>query len=269
MGAKANVLVGDVKVTMGVGINAVVIGYSIDGVSMTVRSTDANIKVEENEGTLIRRLIDQEVDVTLNLAEGTLVNLTAAIPGAVATTGAITTIGGGALQSHRLTLEGLNPVGTPRIIVLTEVNPTGEVGVPFKKDKVSIIPITFSALVADTGIFGTSTDAPTLAAAPTPTLEVGADTHAETPGGTFIHAKFSVNMTDPVGKHLEFWFTEAGVDRAFSAAALDGLDTIKLTVDGAAIAGAAVLKLYYALGTVTSAAGGVLASFANQAVVAV
>ncbi|MBU2118734.1 MAG: hypothetical protein KJ954_14195 [Alphaproteobacteria bacterium] len=269
MGAKANVLVGDVKVTMGVGVNAVVIGYSIDGVTMSVKSTDADIKVEENEGTIIRRLIDQDVDVTLNLAEGTLVNLTAAIPGAVATTSAITTIGGGALQSHRLTLEGLNPAGTPRIIVLTEVNPTGEVGVPFKKGEVSVVPVTFSAIVADTGIFGTSTDAPTLIAAPVPTLTVGALTHAETPGGTFIHAKFSVNMADPAGKHLEFWFTEGAAVRSFSAAALDGADTIKLTVNGVAIAGAAVLKLYYALGTVTSAVGGVLASFNNQAVVAV
>jgi hypothetical protein len=269
MGTKANVLVGDVKVTVGVGVSALVIGYSVDGVNMTVRSTDANIKVEEAEGTIIRRLIDQEVDVTLNMAEGTLLNLNAAIPGAVATSAAITTIGGGALQSKRLTLEGLNPAGTPRIIVLTECNPTGEVGIPFKKGEISVVPVTFSGIVADTGVFGTVTDAPTLIAAPVPTLVVGADTHAETPGGTFIHAKFSVNMASPVGKHLEFWFTEGVATRAFSAAALDGADTIKLTVDGAAIAGAAVLKLYYALGTVTSAAGGTLASFNTQAVVAV
>ena len=265
MGAAAKVLVGVASIAVGSGYTFRRIGYTTDGVTMTVRSTFADVKVEENEGTLIRRLIDQEVDVTLNMAEGTLANLTAAIPGAVATSPAITTIGGGTLQSSRLTLVGLNPAGYPRVIVLTEVNPTGEVGIPFKKGEVSVVPITFSAIVADVGTFGTLTDA----AAVAPTLVVGADTHAETPGGTFIHAKFSVNMTSPVGKHLEFWFTEAGVVRAFSAAALDGADTIKLTVYGAAIAGAAVLKLYYALGTVTSAATGVLASFSNQAVVAV
>jgi len=265
MGTVANVLVGDASITLGIGVLARVIGYTVDGVSMTVRSSNANIKVEEEEGTIIRRLIDQEVDVTLNVAEGAMADLAAAIPGAVATSTTITTIGGGVLQSHRLTLVGINPAGLPRVIVLTAVNPTGEVGVPYKKGEVSVIPMTFSALVSNVGVFGSLTDA----AAVAPTLIVGATTHAETPGGTFIHAQFTANMTDPVGKHLEFWFTEAGVVRAFSVAALDGADTIKLTVNGAAIAGAAVLKLYYALGTVTSAATGVLASFSNQAVVAV
>jgi hypothetical protein len=264
MGTKANVLVGDVQVTMGVGVSAAVIGYSVDGVTMTVRGSNADIKVEENEGTIIRRLIDQEVDVTLNMAEGTLANLAAAIPGAVATTGAITTIGGGALQSSRLTLVGTNPAGYPRVIVLTEVNPTGEVGVPFKKGEASIVPITFSAIVSDSGEFGSLTDA----AAVAPTLTVGADTKSNA-GGTAIEAKFSVNMASPIGKHLEFWFTEAdfGSVRAFSAASVVG-DTITLTVSGAAITAGKALALYYALGTVTSVATGVLASFSAQTVVA-
>jgi len=265
MGTVANVLVGDASITLGVGVLARVIGYTVDGATMTVRTSKADIKVEEDDGTIIRRLIDQEVDVTLNVAEGAMADLAAAIPGAVVTSPTITTIGGGALQSHRLTLVGINPAGLPRVIVLDAVNPTGEVGVPYKKGEVSVVPMTFSALVSSIGVFGSTTDAADVA----PLLVVGADTHAETPGGTYIHAKFDVNMTTPVGKHLEFWFTEAAAVRAFSAAALDGADTIKLTVDGVAIAGAAVLKLYYALGTVTSASGGVLASFSNQAVVAV
>lgn len=266
MGDTANVLVGVAEITLGVGVNAIVIGYTVDGVNMAVRSDFADIKVEENEGTLMRRLIDQEVKVTLNVAEGTLVNLAAAIPGSELTAATLITLGGHALQEHRLTLKGTTPLGRARVIVLTLVNPTGEVATPYKKGDISVVPMTFSALVDDSKEFGTVLDA----AAVAPTLLVGAFTHAETPGGTFIHAKFSVNMTSPVGKHLEFWFTEATVGvRAFSAAALDGVDTIKLTVSGAPIGAGHALALYYRLGTVTSAAIGVLESFSAQTVVPV
>ncbi len=262
MATTANVLVGDAEITLGVGINAVVIGYTVDGVDMTISSELADIKVEDNEGTLIRRLVDQEVQVTLNVGEGTLVNLEAAIPGS-SLADPILTIGGTTLQSSRLTLVGTNPAGYPRVIVLTEVNPTGEVATPYKKGDVSVVPMTFSALIDDSSNFGTVTDA----AAVAPTLVVGVNTKSNA-AGTIIEADFTVNMTAPAGKHLEFWFTEVGVARAFSLAAIGGAPTtIDLTVSGVAIAGAAALKLYYALGTVTSVATGVLASFANQTVV--
>jgi len=266
MGDTANVLVGVAEITLGVGISASVIGYTVDGVNMTVSSSFFDAKVEENEGTIIRRLTDQEVKVSLNVAEGTLANLEAAIPGSDVLIAGTLTIGGQALQEHRLTLRGTTPAGRDRVIVLTAVNPTGEVSTPYKKGEVTVVPMTFSALVDDSSEFGSVTDA----VATAPTLVVGADTHAETPGGTYIHAKFSANMADPTGKHLEFWFTEATVGtRAFSVAALDGADTIKLTVSGAAIGAGHALALYYVLGTVMSAAGGILDSFSAQTVVPV
>ncbi len=262
MGTVANVLVGDASITLGVGVLARVIGYTVDGATMTVRTSKADIKVEEDDGTIIRRLIDQEVDVTLNVAEGAMADLAAAIPGAVATSPTITTIGGGTLQSHRLTLVGINPAGLPRVIVLTAVNPTGEVGVPYKKGEVSVVPMTFSALVSNVGVFGSLTDA----AAVAPTLVVGVNTKSNA-GGTAIEAKFSVNMANPAGKHLEFWFTEQDTGiRAFSAATVAG-DTMTLTVTGVPITAGKLLALYYALGTITSVATGVLASFAAQTVV--
>ena len=265
MGTKANVLVGDAQITVGVGVLARVIGYSVDGVIMTVKNTNANIKVDEIDGTIIRRLTDQEVDVTLNVAEGTLANLAMAIPGAVATSAAITTIGGGSLQSNRLTLVGTNPAGYPRVIVLTEVNPTGEVGVPFKKGEISVVPVTFSAIVADTGIFGSSTDS----AAVAPTLSVGANTKVVA-GGATMELTFSKNMSDPAGKFLEFWFTESTVGtRAFKTPATVSSAKITLTVDGAAIGAGHTIAVYYALGTITATDTGVLASFAAQAVVGI
>jgi len=269
MGTTANVLVGDAEITLGVGILARVIGFTVDGVSMSVRSTMANIKVEEQNGTLIRRLTDQEVDVTLNVAEGTLANLTAAIPGAVATTGAITTIGGGTLQAHRLTLRGLNPAGKERVIILNNVNPTGEVTTPYKKGDVSVVPMTFSALVSDAGVFGTKYDA----GAVPPTLVVGASTKSAANGLT-IDALFSTPMAAVIGvggitTASEFWFTEADfvpTTRYFSGASVAG-STITLTVTGVAITVGKALRLFYALGSVTSTATGVLASFADQVVV--
>jgi len=266
MGATANVLVGVAEITVGVGYSAVVIGYTVDGVNMSIRSSMADIKVEENEGTIIRKLIDQEVSVTLNVAEGTLANLAAAIPGNDLT-GAVLTLGGSDLQEHRLTLKGLDPAGYPRVIVLTSVNPTGEVTTPYKKGEVSVVPMTFSALVDDSSEFGTVLDGAAIA----PTLTVGASTKSKA-DGTIIEAKFSASMASPVGKHLEFWFTEADFatsPRYFSAAALHGGDDtiIDLTVDGVAITVGKALTLSYRLGSVTSAALGILGSFAAQTVV--
>jgi len=176
MGTTANVLVGDAAVTITCAANqsgglqesgtgTIATFYTVDGVTMTVSSSFADIKVEENVGTIIRRLTDQEVKVTLTFAEGTLDNLVAAIPGsAINVGGTVVTIGGGLagdplLQIFELDLVGVDPAGGARTINIPEVNPTGEVGVPYKKGEISVVPVTFSALVADTGVFATITDA--------------------------------------------------------------------------------------------------------------
>ncbi len=176
-GVTANVLVGDVKVTLSeIGVEnpgnlgaageaelPIDIGlgeiYTTDGVTMTIRSSFADIKVEENIGTIIRKLTDQEVQVTLNIAEGELPNLVLAIPGS-SLTGAIVTIGGGALQGFAMVMVGTPPGAlTTRTITLTRVQPIGEVGIPYKKGEISVIPVTFACIVSDTGIFGTIEDA--------------------------------------------------------------------------------------------------------------
>jgi len=253
----ANVLVGTAEITLGVGVEAIVIGYTVDGVTMSVGSSLADIKVEENEGTLIRRLTDQEVKVTLNVAEGALANLAAAIPGC-GYADPIVTIGGSALQEHRLTLEGVNPAGYPRVIVLTSVNPTGEVTTPYKKGELSVVPMTFSALVDDSGEFGSVLDA-----AAVPPVFVSAETDDS---GTEIEVTFDVNIADPIGKHLEFWWTRDGGEEAFLSCAVAGA-VVTLEVDPLdPILHGEALTVSYALGSVLSAAGGVLASFAGETV---
>lgn len=258
MGDTANVLVGVAEITLGVGVSAQVIGYTVDGVTMTVSSSFFDAKVEENEGTIIRRLTDQEVKVSLNVAEGAIANLSAAIPGSDLT-GAVLTIGGSDLQEHRLTLRGTTPAGRDRVIVLSRVNPTGEVGVPYKKGEVTVVPMTFSALVDDSGEFGSVTDA--AAAAPT---FVSAATNV---AGTEVYVTFSKNIADPTGKHLEFYFTEAdfGSTRAFSVASVVGA-VVTLTVSGVPITTGKALALYYVLGTVMSADGGILGSLTAETI---
>jgi hypothetical protein len=262
MGTTANVLIGTAEITLGVGVLAQVVGYTEDGVTMNVKSDYFHTKSEENVGTLKRYLINQEVEVALNMAEGTIVNLADAIPGS-SLVGAVLTLGGATLQEHRLTLRGITPGGRDRVIILTLVNPIGEVSMPYKKGEVSIVPVVFSALVDDSGEFGEVTDAQAAA----PTLIVGANTKSNA-AGTIIEAKFSKNMADPAGKHLEFWFTEAdfGSVRSFSLASVV-TDTISLTVSGVPITSGKALALYYVLGSVKSTDIGVLASFSAQTVV--
>ena len=162
MGVKANVLVGDATVVVttiaGHPVGPVTIGYTVDGVVLAVRTSFANIKVEEVNGTIIRKITDQEVDVTLNIAEGTLDNLAMAIPG-THLVGAIITLGGDPLSEYSMVITGLDPAGAARTIALHHVNATGEVGIPFKKGEISVVPVTFSCLVHDAGDFGTITDA--------------------------------------------------------------------------------------------------------------
>jgi hypothetical protein len=264
MGTKANVLIGTAEITLGVGVLARVVGYTTDGVTMSVKSDYFHAKSEENVGTLKRYLTNQEVEVALNIAEGALVDLADAIPGS-SLTGAVLTLGGATLQEKRLTLRGITPGGLDRVIILTLVNPIGEVSMPYKKGEVSIVPVVFSALVADSGEFGEVTDAQAAA----PTLLVGASTKSNA-AGTIIEAKFSKKMGVPTGKHLEFWFTEESTGvRAFSLAAINGGNdaTIDLTVSGVAIVAGKLLALYYALGSEKSDDIGILRSFSAQTVV--
>jgi len=127
----------------------------------------------------------------------------------------------------------------------------------------------------DAGAFKSATNVPfagiadtttwsftTIAAAPT---VVSATTNA---AGTVITVTFDKTMSDPAGKHGEFMYQiNGGADQAFGAAALNA-DTTKIDLNcgGTAIANGDAVTLSYTTGTVTSADGGVLATFAAQAV---
>ena len=153
--SSANVLVGVCSVEFPTGSD---IGWCTDGVMLTVSTDLFDVKVEEVVGTLKRVVVDQSIAVVLNLAEGVLATMGKVIPASAEATGTLT-LGGQTLQSGELKLVGKNPAGLARTITLTTVNPTGEVGIPYRKGEISIVPVTFSALVTPaTGEFGTIVD---------------------------------------------------------------------------------------------------------------
>jgi len=152
--ASKNVLVGVCSVKF----DTTELGWTSDGVVITARTDTFNIKVEEISGTIRREIIDQAVAVTLNMAEGTLINMSQAIPGS-SLAGQTLTLGGSALQIGKLVLVGKTPDGFARTITLTEVNPIGEVGIPYRKAAISIVPVTFEAnVITADGTFGTIVD---------------------------------------------------------------------------------------------------------------
>jgi hypothetical protein len=152
-GVVANVLVGHATIK----IATVDVGYTIDGATLAIRSSFAEIKVEEVVGTIIRRLTDQEVTVSFNMAEASLVNLKQAVPGSILAA-AVLTVGGSPLQDVALELKGKNPAGFDRTVALPHCNPIGEVSMPFRKNEVSVVQVTFSVLASAAGVFGTITD---------------------------------------------------------------------------------------------------------------
>jgi len=89
-----------------------------------------------------------------------------------------------------------------------------------------------------------------------------------TTDGSKIIVSFSKAMADPTGKQAQFTYSvNGGAAQSFSAAALNTTTSkIDLTPSGTALAAGQTITISYTAGTVTSADGGVLATFANQAV---
>lgn len=254
--AISDVLVGTAEIRVGVGSNSRTIGYTVDGVTATHKAEMADIKVEELDGTIIRRQVDAGLDIAFTMAEATLENMVEAIPGSALNGGGNElTLGGEELQEIRLTLIGVEPsAGRDRIIVLYKANPTGEVGLLFKKGELTPVPVTFSGLIDDDGMYGETIDGGSI-----PPTVVGAATTSV----TNIRVEFSKNMNDPVGKHIEFWYTEDTVVKQFTAVALWSnkyFDFTCPTITGT------TLKLFYRIGTIISANAGILQDIVAQTI---
>jgi len=129
----------------------VALGWTSDGAVLTVSTDIADIVVENLDGPIKRVVTIQGVSVTLNMAEGTLVNLGVAIPKSAIDPAGTLTLGvpdtaAFPYEMGKVVLIGKGPSAVTRTVTLFKVTPTGEVGIPYKKGEISVVPVTFQAL---------------------------------------------------------------------------------------------------------------------------
>jgi hypothetical protein len=149
IGTIGNVLVGDATLYYGTAGDDAVdiktnIGYTEDGVSIEYAPEVADIDVEEQTVTIKRVITKEEISITCNMAESALDNLTLAMAGADLA-GLVITLGGGELQSFGIRIVGTAPEGFTRTIYAPYVNPTGTVGMSYKRGEKTIVPVTLKA----------------------------------------------------------------------------------------------------------------------------
>ena len=152
MADTANVIVGVAALyyhdTPGTAAASIVtqLGFTEDGSSITYTPTPNDVEVEEETISLNRVLQKEEITVTINMAEALMTNLARAIAGGVEVGVNIITIGAGAMRTMALKLVAVAPSPrTVRTIWLPAVNPTGAVGMSFRKGEKTVIPMEFKA----------------------------------------------------------------------------------------------------------------------------
>ncbi len=133
------------------------VGYTDDGVvfNYTVDLTD--IRVEEESVPVGRKIAAETLEIVCNMAESSLDNIDKAIAGSVLS-GNILTIGAGVLKEMSIKLTGITPAGGVRSYEFPRVTATGSVGMTFKRNEKTIVPLTFQALKPSSGPVGTFVD---------------------------------------------------------------------------------------------------------------
>ncbi len=121
------------------------IGYTEDGVIATFTSDETDIEVEEETFPIDRVITKETAEVTCNMAESSLYNISKALAGSVLS-GNIITLGAGVNKKMNIKIEGKTPGGYLASIMMPKVTATGAVGMPFKKGEKTIIPLTLQAL---------------------------------------------------------------------------------------------------------------------------
>ncbi len=147
----ANVLVGTgtlfYHTTPGTAVGSVTteFGYTEDGVTIEYNADINDVMVEE-ETFAINRVIDkEELIITCNLAENLLANLENVMAGALTGGASIVDLGAGALRTMALKFVGATVGGTDRTIYIPYAHPVGVVGMSYKKDEMTMIPVQFKA----------------------------------------------------------------------------------------------------------------------------
>lgn len=123
------------------------VGYTDDGVTMEYTVEETDIMVHEETFPVDSAIAREGITVTCNMAEASLANINQAMAGAVLS-GSKLTLGDGVNKTMNLKIEGTNPDGYLRAIQFPKVVASGTVGMSYKKDDKTIVPVTFKALKA-------------------------------------------------------------------------------------------------------------------------
>jgi len=126
------------------------VGYTEDGVTIEYTGDTADIEVEEETFPIDRVITKETVQITCNMAESTLTNISNAMAGAVLS-GSILTLGAGVNKELNFKIAGINPAGKIREIFVPRATATGAVGMSYKKGEKTVVPVTFQALKPTTG----------------------------------------------------------------------------------------------------------------------
>lgn len=128
------------------------VGYTEDGVTVTYNADTADVEVEEETFPIDNVITKENWEVTCNMAESSLDNMAKAMSGAAFVTGGkIITLGAGVRKLMSLKVTGLSPDGKLRCLQVPKAVATGAVGMAYKKDEKTVVPVTFRAL-KDTGV---------------------------------------------------------------------------------------------------------------------
>jgi len=139
-------------------VDFVDLGFTMEGVTLTVAHEYSELDVDQVVDIPGRRLIKREVTVATSLAEATMANLLQAVNGL----GAITTTSAGAavpgtdafepsaagLQGEptyaMLLFDGFAPDGFPRRVLLRKALQVGEIEAAYSKDGQTVYPVEFA-----------------------------------------------------------------------------------------------------------------------------
>lgn len=129
------------------GVGWVDLGGTSDGVELGIADDYSVLGVDQIIYEVERRRTNRVVTVKTNLAEATLANLALAINNSAAVASVLTADDGLAAFApayQAVLLDGIAPGGFRRRIIVRKVLSTDAVGMAYKKDGQTLIPVTFT-----------------------------------------------------------------------------------------------------------------------------
>lgn len=124
------------------------VGGTKDGVELSINDEYAVLDVDQIIYEIARRRTKRVVTVKTSLAEATLANLAIAIANAAPVTNKLTADDGLAAFApaySAVLVDGIAPGGFRRRIIVRKTLPTDAVGMAYKKDGQTLLPVTWTA----------------------------------------------------------------------------------------------------------------------------